>query len=58
MDEEVDPSQPSRFISEALRVASSIETIKCSRDTDMRISSGPSGELRRVVGFVLPDLCF
>jgi hypothetical protein len=28
MDEEVDPSQPSRFISEALRVASSIETIQ------------------------------
>jgi hypothetical protein len=30
MDEEVDPSQPSRFISEALRVASSIETFKLS----------------------------
>lgn len=52
LDEESDPSQPSRFISEALRVASSIELIKSFRDTATRILSGPSGESRSIVEFV------
>lgn len=44
MDEESDPSQPSRFISEALRVASSIEQQRNQSKVAILFWCGPSGK--------------
>ncbi len=41
MDEESDPSQPSRFISEALRVASSIEQQRNESKVAIPLRFGP-----------------